>query len=276
MRALPHLSAWTDLHPVEHGPAFVLATLLAAAAAALATTPITPGRPPAVETERTTGRPGVSGASPENTDAGGVADPDPVGRHRILVSVLAGAAPVLLVGAWFGAVAGVAVALVVHRSLGRREPARDRRRRQEILRSLPQVVDLLAVSLAAGAAPSAAVTSVAAAVQGAVVDELRTVERSLALGRDPVRVWQEVGRRPGLDPLGRTMARAIETGASVSDALHRLAEDLQSSARVEAESRARTIGVRAAAPLGLCLLPAFVLIGVVPLVAGMLTALLAR
>jgi hypothetical protein len=33
--------------------------------------------------------------------------------------------------------------------------------------------------------------------------------------------------------------------------------------------------VRAAAPLGLCLLPAFVLVGVVPLVASTVAALLA-
>jgi hypothetical protein len=70
------------------------------------------------------------------------------------------------------------------------------------------------------------------------------------------------------------MARAVETGASVSDALRRLAEDLQAVSRSEAEARARTVGVRAAAPLGLCLLPAFVLVGVVPLVAGTVASLL--
>ncbi len=71
------------------------------------------------------------------------------------------------------------------------------------------------------------------------------------------------------------MVRAIESGASVSDALQRLAEDLHASARLEAETKARAVGVRAAAPLGLCLLPAFVLIGVVPLVGSAVAALLA-
>jgi hypothetical protein len=33
------------------------------------------------------------------------------------------------------------------------------------------------------------------------------------------------------------------------------------------------VGVKAAVPLGLCLLPAFVLIGIVPVVAGLLTTL---
>ncbi len=37
--------------------------------------------------------------------------------------------------------------------------------------------------------------------------------------------------------------------------------------------RARRVGVRAAVPLGLCLLPAFLLIGIVPVVAGLVSDL---
>ena len=44
-------------------------------------------------------------------------------------------------------------------------------------------------------------------------------------------------------------------------------------ARAEVEDAARRVGVRAALPLGLCLLPAFLLIGIVPVVAGLMEAL---
>jgi hypothetical protein len=54
----------------------------------------------------------------------------------------------------------------------------------------------------------------------------------------------------------------------------RLAEDLRRRDRADVESRARSVGVKAALPLGLCLLPAFVLVGVVPLVAGSVSVLL--
>ncbi len=201
-------------------------------------------------------------------------DEDLLGRHRVAVSLLAGAAPVVLLGGVVGLVAAPVAAVVVHRALGAREPASERRRRESVARSLPHVVDLLAVTLASGASPSAALTAVAAAVDGPVAEDLRAAEHSLRLGRDPVRVWREVARRPGLAALGRSMSRAVESGASVSEALHRLADDLHASARLDAESRARAVGVRAAAPLGLCLLPAFVLVGVVPLVAGTVSALL--
>lgn len=223
------------------------------------------------------GRPGGtgSGGATGSGDAGGE-EGDLLGRHRLLVSLLSGTAPVLLVGGVVGVVGGVVAVVVVHRLLGRREPAGVRRRRERIGRDLPQVVDLLAVALAAGSAPSTALAVVAAALGGPMAEELESARRSLTLGRDPARVWREVAGRPGLAALGRTMARAVETGASVSDALHRLSEDLQAVARSESEARARTVGVRAAAPLGLCLLPAFVLVGVVPLVASTVGSLLGR
>ncbi len=204
------------------------------------------------------------------------AERDVVERHRWLVSLLAGSAPMVLVGGALGVAAAAVVAVAVHRALARREPTWLRHRREQVARGLPQVVDLLAVTLSAGASPSSALSAVTSAVDGPVVAELRAVEHGLELGRDPARVWRELAQRPGLASLGRTMARAIESGASVSDALHRLAEDLHASARLEAESRARTVGVRAAAPLGLCLLPAFVLVGVVPLVGSTIGGLLAR
>ena len=56
-------------------------------------------------------------------------------------------------------------------------------------------------------------------------------------------------------------------------AVGRLAEALAEAARGEVEDRARAVGVKAALPLGLCLLPAFVLLGIVPVVAGMLATL---
>jgi pilus assembly protein TadC len=55
--------------------------------------------------------------------------------------------------------------------------------------------------------------------------------------------------------------------------VERLADELARSARAEVEDRARAVGVKAAVPLGLCLLPSFLLIGVVPLVAGLLRSL---
>ena len=203
-------------------------------------------------------------------------DPQAGGRLKAPASLGAGFGALMLVGGWLGLAAGLVCAAVVWRILGRMEPAAVRRRRERLERALPHAVDLIAASLAVGSSPTTAVQLVAEAVDPPMRDELAAVTSRLALGVDPVRVWSEVGRHPTLGPLGRRLVRAIDTGSSVSEAMHRLAEDLRRDARADAEARARAVGVKAAAPLGLCLLPAFILVGVVPLVAGSVAMLLGR
>jgi hypothetical protein len=85
--------------------------------------------------------------------------------------------------------------------------------------------------------------------------------------------WRPVLGRPELAPLARAMMRAHRSGAPVTDEVARLADELDRAARARVEGRARTVGVKAAVPLGVCLLPSFLLIGVVPLVAGLLRSL---
>ena len=60
---------------------------------------------------------------------------------------------------------------------------------------------------------------------------------------------------------------------SVSAAVSALGEDLRAASRQRVEQAARTVEVRAAAPLGVCFLPAFVLLGIVPMTAGVFAVL---
>lgn len=195
-------------------------------------------------------------------------------RRRGLLALTAGAGSMILVGGWFGVALGSVALVVVWRAAGRMETPVQRRRREDLQRELPYAVDLMAATLAAGSAPGSALRVVAEAVDPPLRIELRRIGDSLAWGVDPVGVWSEVGKHPQLGPLGRALGRAVDSGSPVSDAMEQLSEDLRSAARSEVESRARSVGVKAAAPLGICLLPAFVLLGVVPLVAGSAAALL--
>lgn len=72
-----------------------------------------------------------------------------------------------------------------------------------------------------------------------------------------------------LGALARTMIRAAQSGAPVADVLTRLADDARRTAQATASAAARRVGVHAVAPLGLCFLPAFVFLGIVPMVAGL-------
>jgi Flp pilus assembly protein TadB len=188
-------------------------------------------------------------------------------------------APLAFVGAWaflggvVGVIGGAVAATFAWRVLGTAENPAARRRREELDRDLPTAVHLLGACLEAGAASSAALESVAEALPGAVADELLVVRHRLALGVDPVTVWRDLAQHPQLGPLGRSLARAHRSGASVRDAVAGLARELAAQSRSRTDALARSVEVRAAAPLGACFLPAFLLLGVVPMVVGVFSAM---
>lgn len=168
----------------------------------------------------------------------------------------------------YALVAAPVVGVVAARVVGRLEPAAVRRRRAALEAGLPQVVDLMGVCLTAGRSPDGALRQVLGVVREPMRGELATYSRRLELGADPLAVWRSLSSHPQLGPLGRSLQRSAETGASVASAMTRLGDELHAGRRAAAETKARGIEVRASLPLGLCLLPAFVLIGIVPMVAG--------
>lgn len=236
-----------------------MSAVLPAVAAAVAVALLLPPRP----------RP----AGPPAPAASAVTRPGWLLRHRLLWSVLAGAGASVVVGGRVGWVLAPAAAVLTWVAIGRAEPPEERRRREAVRRDLPHVVTLLGSALAGGAAPGAAISLVGQALPGPAADRLEPLAARLSLGADPSRVWADLARDRELGALGRTLARAHESGTPVVAAVQRLADDLADRARAEVEDRARAVGVKAALPLGLCLLPAFVLIGIVPLVAGLLDGL---
>lgn len=195
---------------------------------------------------------------------------------RVTATVAVGLGVVLFVSGPLGPAAALVAATGCWWVTGRMEPPAVRRRREQLSAAVPHAVDLLAACLAVGLSPAAAVEQVTAALDPPLAEELATISARLRLGVDPVTVWRDLSHHPQLGGLGRTVSRAVESGASVSEAMLRLADDLRRGSRAEVESRARAVGVKAALPLGICLLPAFVLVGVVPLVAGSVSVLVGR
>ena len=188
--------------------------------------------------------------------------------RRLLVCMGAGA--VLgwgLVGS-LGVPIGAALGAVGSEWLGRLEPPSAVRRREQVRRDLPLFVELLAACAEVGLPPERALRVVSAAVGGPLGDRLGAVAARLALGVDPVLEWRTVASDPHLAPLARTMLRTLESGAPLASGMGRLARDRRRDLRTAGQVRARRVGVQAAGPLGLCFLPAFMLIGVVPTVVS--------
>ena len=134
---------------------------------------------------------------------------------------------------------------------------------------LPLFADLLAAALGAGCGVGVALAAVCGAVPGELSARVRVVCAALALGASPRTAWAPLAADPALRPLAAAMVRCATSGSPAADALVHLAADLRSRRRIAAVQAARSAGVRAVAPLGLCFLPAFVLVGVVPTAVGL-------
>lgn len=187
---------------------------------------------------------------------------------RRSVAVFAGGCCAIVVGGLWGGVLGLLTGLACDRGLRRLEPRSSRRRRERLAADLPVAADLLAACLLSGSTVVDAAESVAAAVGGPLEEELHGVVASVRLGADPAAAWLALGGEHRLEPLGRTVARAVDSGAPVADAMVRFADDQREERRRAAAASAARVGVRAAIPLGVCFLPAFVLLGVLPVIGG--------
>jgi tight adherence protein C len=149
--------------------------------------------------------------------------------------------------------------------------ARRRRRAVEagIGRDLPVVVDLVGVAIGAGCTPYLAIEHAAAYGPARAAPALRGVSHACALGRSLDDALRELGTSIGaLRPLAEALRTSAELGSPAAPALARLAAEVRADARRRAEARARTIPVRLCFPLVACVLPAFVLLTVAPVVLG--------
>lgn len=139
---------------------------------------------------------------------------------------------------------------------------------------LAGVWELLAACLRAGMPVPVAVRAVAERLDGPAGQALRRTAELLALGADPAQAWQPALECPATARLARTARRSGRGGTALAESLTRLATEVRAGARERSEARAQRAGVLIAAPLGLCFLPAFLALGVVPVLIGLAAGLM--
>lgn len=141
--------------------------------------------------------------------------------------------------------------------------------RQE-LEQMPDALDFLAVCFESGAPTPTALATVADVSPPRTQSLLRRVLAHLHVGRAPEQAWQELAAHPVWGVVAKDMVRASRSGTSLAGSLRLHADDARIQARDAAMKRARKVGVKSVVPLMACFLPAFVLIGVVPIIASLL------
>ncbi|MFI5977905.1 type II secretion system F family protein [Streptomyces sp. NPDC051452] len=136
-------------------------------------------------------------------------------------------------------------------------------------RQLPLAADLLAACVAAGGGPVIAAQAVGEALGGPVGEALARGAAEVRLGGEPADAWRRLADLPGAGALARLLERADESGLPAAGPAVRLASDARAEWARTATARARRAAVLISAPVGLCFLPAFIAIGVLPVVIGL-------
>jgi len=129
--------------------------------------------------------------------------------------------------------------------------------------------DLLAACLKAGLPVPTAVTAVSGQLPANAAHALRASADLLALGADPATAWEPATSCQDTAALARGARRAAQSGTALADLVADLAATIRANTADAAEAAAQRAGVLITAPLGLCFLPAFVCLGVVPVIAGL-------
>ncbi|MFZ0529063.1 MAG: type II secretion system F family protein, partial [Propionicimonas sp.] len=175
---------------------------------------------------------------------------------------------------WWGLPAAAIVGVVSYAVLGRLESAAALRRNFQLTAALPQVCDLLAVCLEAGLPLRRAVEAIAEAAGDPIREPLAQVAARVNLGVDEADAWAEIARQePALASLGREVARSVGSGLALAGTVRALGFEARREARAAQELRAKRVGVRSVLPLMVCFLPAFLLLGVVPIIGGVVDRL---
>jgi pilus assembly protein TadC len=129
-------------------------------------------------------------------------------------------------------------------------------------------LDIFAACLTAGMPTARAAAAAASSAPTALAEVLGRAAELLALGAPPGTAWAHRGE-PGVAALLRLARRSAASGAALAGGVAELAEQARADAADSAEAAAQRASVLIAGPLGVCYLPAFVCLGIVPVIAGL-------
>lgn len=150
------------------------------------------------------------------------------------------------------------------------------RRREEVALALPDAVDLLAVCSHAGLNMALSLKRVAGRTNGVLGEELKQTLEEIELGaprRVALRSLSERNSHRDLEALISVLENAERFGSQVSGSLETFSREVRDRRKRSAEEQARKAPVKILFPLIFFILPAFILLSVVPLLLSSFASL---
>ncbi|MEI7619651.1 MAG: type II secretion system F family protein [Actinomycetota bacterium] len=154
-------------------------------------------------------------------------------------------------------------------------PGTQRKQQRRLALGFPDFIDVLVLTVRAGCTPLQAFVTLAGSVEPLLGDALSAVVQRVSRGDRFADALGELPRQLGriAQPLADALAMSDRYGTPLAPILDRLADEARAQRRRNADAAARQLPVRLSFPLVGFTLPSFVLLTIVPLMAGTFSSL---
>jgi tight adherence protein C len=147
------------------------------------------------------------------------------------------------------------------------------RRQEQIQKELPDVLDLMSVSMRAGLSFDGAMSKVTMASDGALAAEFGRVLQELRLGRGRTSVLRDMLKRTSVDDLHyvvQALIQASDLGIPVAEVLTSQGAEMRTRRKQRAEERAQKITIKILFPTLFCIFPVIMIAVIVPALIRMI------
>lgn len=140
-------------------------------------------------------------------------------------------------------------------------------RQKEIRRKLPDMLDMLTISIEAGLGFDQAISKIVRLSEGALSRELARALQEIQAGSNRTDALRNLSKRtevPELDTFITSIVQAEQLGIPIGQVLRTQAKEMRLTRRQRAEEQAQKTPVKIVFPLVLCILPATMIVIVGP------------
>lgn len=139
----------------------------------------------------------------------------------------------------------------------------EKKRKDEILKSLPDILDLISVSVEAGLGFDGALQKVTEKYQGPLTDEFGKVLQELNMGKMRREALRDMAKRVDVEDVTTFLGSIIQAdqlGVSITNVLRLQSKQVRANRRMRAEEKSQKAPIKILIPLLVCIFPTILIV----------------
>ncbi len=152
----------------------------------------------------------------------------------------------------------------------------ERKRKEEILKSLPDILDLLSVSVEAGLGFDGALLKVTEKYKGPLTDDFGKTLQELNMGKMRREALRDMAMRVDVDEVTiflSSIIQADQLGVSITNVLKLQSKQVRTNRRMRAEEKSQKAPIKILLPLLLCIFPTILIVLLGPAIIQLMDTL---